>query len=421
MADYLVVRLGPGADDAAQWIMVDDNGTRRGAPRSGALEEAAADIGNSPVIVLVPAANVLTTSVDLPIRGGARLRSALPFALEEQLAENIEDLHFAAGDRRDDGTRPVAVVAKRVMDEWLVRLADAGLEPVRMVPESFGLAKIPGTLSMLLADDCVMFNDGGDIQFVMEAVKPSDMLVATGVLGERDSTDEAETDGAGHLLVYCGPDDEQRLSHEWIALRQELSSVDVHVLPDGALPRLAVTVASGAGVDLLQGAYSARTDYSAHLKPWRKVGVLLIGLMVVGFAAKGVDYFKLSKEEQVLQAQFAEEYRQVRPGDNREILDPVSAVRSVRQSLGGASGPQVFLPSLRQLGEALADNPDARIETISYRAGVIDIRVNSPDVATLDNIQKAVGASGLYRASIQSTDQVDDRISSRMQIREAGS
>ena len=42
-------------------------------------------------------------------------------------------------------------------------------------------------------------------------------------------------------------------------------------------------------------------------------------------------------------------------------------------------------------------------------------------LATLDNIQKSVGTSGLFRASIQSTDQVDDRISSRMQIREAGS
>ncbi len=421
MAEYVVVRLGPGAADEARWIVVDDNGTRRSQPRSGPLDAAAADAGTRPVIVLVPATNVLSTSVDLPIRGGARLRSALPFALEEQLADDIEHLHFAAGQRRDDGTRPVAVVARSVMDGWLARLTEAGIEPVRMVPEHYGLAKIPGTLSVLVADECVMFNDGGDVEFVMEGVNPSDVLVAAGLLGEREATPPEDSEAARHLLVYCSAEDEQRLSHEWLALRQELSSVDVHVLPDGALPRLAVTVASGAGVDLLQGPYSARTDYSAHFKPWRKVAVLLLGLLVVGLAGKGVDYFQLRSEEKELQAQFAEEYRQVRPGDNREILDPVSAVRSVRQSLGGAAGPQVFLPSLRQLGEAMAQNPNARIETISYRAGVIDIRVDSPDVATLDKIQKAVGASGQYRASIQSTDQVDDRISSRMQIREAGS
>jgi type II secretory pathway component PulL len=143
--------------------------------------------------------------------------------------------------------------------------------------------------------------------------------------------------------------------------------------------------------------------------------------MVVGMIAKGVDYYRLTQEAATLQAQFTEEYRQIRPGDTRELMDPVNAVRSIKQGLGATTGPQVFLPSLRQLSDAMAQNSKARIETISYRAGVIDVRITSPDVATLDSIQKAVSASGRFQASIQSTDQVADEISSRLQIREAGS
>jgi hypothetical protein len=75
---------------------------------------------------------------------------------------------------------------------------------------------------------------------------------------------------------------------------------------------------------------------------------------------------------------------------------------------------------MRELGAALDDNSDAEIEVISYRAGIIDLRLTVPDVATLDNIQKAVSASGRFQASIQSTDQVADRINGRIQIREAG-
>jgi len=144
-------------------------------------------------------------------------------------------------------------------------------------------------------------------------------------------------------------------------------------------------------------------------------------LLVVSLIAKGVDIYRLTQEEATLQAQFAEEYQQIRPGDTREILDPVNAVRSIRQGMGTATGPQVFLPSLRQLSDAMAQNKAARIETISYRAGVVDARITSPDVATLDNIQKSVSASGRFQASIQSTDQVADKISSRLQIRETGS
>ena len=69
----------------------------------------------------------------------------------------------------------------------------------------------------------------------------------------------------------------------------------------------------------------------------------------------------------------------------------------------------------------MADNSDAKVEAISYRAGVIDVRIVSPDVETVGNIQKAISASGRFNAAIQSTDKVADQINSRIQIREAGS
>jgi hypothetical protein len=76
---------------------------------------------------------------------------------------------------------------------------------------------------------------------------------------------------------------------------------------------------------------------------------------------------------------------------------------------------------MRELGTALAGNEGVEIEAISYRAGVIDLRLTAPDVATLNNIQQAVSASGRFRASIQRTDQVADKIDGRIQIRETGS
>jgi hypothetical protein len=51
---------------------------------------------------------------------------------------------------------------------------------------------------------------------------------------------------------------------------------------------------------------------------------------------------------------------------------------------------------------------------------VIDIRISAPDVATLDSIQRTIGESGRFTASIQSTDQDGERINSRMQIQAKG-
>ncbi len=193
MSEYFVIRLGATSDDEVEWIVADDNGTRHGAPESGSLDAAAQNVAGRAVIVLVPGTDVLTTSVELPIRSTARLHAALPFALEEHLADDVETLHFAAGRRREDGQRPVTVVSREKMDGWLRRLRDAGIEADQIVAENHGLARIPGTMSLLVAGSTMLVNDGADIEFVIQDVLPSDALVAAGLLSDRSDLAAATT------------------------------------------------------------------------------------------------------------------------------------------------------------------------------------------------------------------------------------
>lgn len=419
MAELFVLRLGRQPDQQVGWIVADDDGTRRSPPAAGTLAEAAAGVQGRPVIVLVPATESLTTTIDLPIRSTARLLAALPYALEEQIATDVETMHFAAGDKRESGRRPVSAVSRAALDAWLQLLEDVGIQPWKIVPETYGLARIPGTLSALIDDDCVMFNDGADLEFALDGAKPSDALVASGHMEER--SDDSPPEPSGHLVVYCNAADEERLSHDWIALRHELASVDINLLPDGALPRLAVTVASGAGVNLLQGRYGPKADYGSWLRPWRRVAVLLLTLTIVGFGAKGADYWRLTQEEVALQAQFTTAFQQIRPGASDDILDPVAAVNSIKRSLGTSTTTPVFLAALSVLAAALTANDSVDVEAVSFRAGVIDVRITTPDVETVGKIQKAVSASGQFSASIQSSDRVGERVNSRIQVREGGS
>ena len=106
---------------------------------------------------------------------------------QEQVADEIENLHFAPGRRFPGGRLPVAVVTHDKMADWLGRLDDAGISAAQLIPENHGLAYVPNTLSVLAAEDQVMFNDGTDLEFVLQSVKPSDALVAAGfTIAERD-------------------------------------------------------------------------------------------------------------------------------------------------------------------------------------------------------------------------------------------
>ena len=420
MAEILVIRLPEIADLPAHWIAVDSSGARRSPLVTGPLHEALVDVGDRKVVVLVPSAEVLTTSVEIPVKGGARLLAALPYALEELLADDIDKLHFAAGARRPSGRVPVSVVSKAKLAEWRQRLADAGIRPSSIISENYGLARIPGTISMLIADEQILINDGAEIELTMQDVSPGDALAAIGALD--DGHEAADAEGAGglrnmprHVLVYCGPGDEERYEHDWLAIRHELDSLDINLLPDGVTPRLAVTVATGSGMNLLQGEYAGRKEFSGLLRPWKFAAMLLVAFIGVGVVAKAIEYYSLTRQETALRELFQREYSALAP-NAAEVRDPTAVVASLRARAGRSESPQIFLESLTTLSRALGANDAARLDAISYRSGVVDLRLTAPDVVTLDNIQRVIAEDGRFTASIQSTDQVDDRVNSRMQV-----
>jgi len=253
------------------------------------------------------------------------------------------------------------------------------------------------------------------MSFVIAGISPSDAVTAAGVI------DDDQSESSQHLFVYCDAAVNDRYEKDWALLRHELSSVDVNLLPDGILPRLAVTVASGEGINLLQGRYAAKTDITVMLRPWRYAAIFLLALGVVSIIGKGADYYRLSAERTALQQQFTEEYRTLRPSGSGQVVDPVGAVNELRRSLGASTTAEpVFLPLLTQLAEALQQNDAAVVESASYRAGAIDVRLNAPDVPTLDRIVQAVNASGRFSATLKSADSVGDRVKSQIQVREAG-
>ena len=109
MAETLVIRLRAAPEAPASWLIVDANGARSGPARSGTVADALPLAAGRRVLLLVPGSEVALAEPELPLRGGARVAQAVPFALEEHLASDVDALHFAIGSRADSamGT-PVA-------------------------------------------------------------------------------------------------------------------------------------------------------------------------------------------------------------------------------------------------------------------------------------------------------------------------
>ena len=162
MADWLIIRLGDG-DAATTYMVVDPAGRQVEAPRVAPLGDMREHSAGRRVCALVPGSDVLLTEAEVPARTtGARLQQILPFALEEQLAQDIDGLHFAAGRRGATASRtPTAVVSRALVDGWLQRLRAAGLEPEAIFADGNLLPAAPAQAVVLLDQDSVLLRPAG--------------------------------------------------------------------------------------------------------------------------------------------------------------------------------------------------------------------------------------------------------------------
>ena len=413
MAETLVLRLDPADTGTGSWIVADEQGRRVGVPGAGPIEMAVPAAPGRRVLVLAPAVDVLLTSVKLPVRGAAKILRALPFALEEQIAEDIEALHFAAGRAMADGSIAAAAVDQEQLEGWLEVLADAGLEPQVICSEAEGAPAAPNHLNWLLDTARCIGRSGDGLPVVIEV----------------DSVEEALRYGPGfpgeagqpkHLSVYLTTNAREKYGAQLEALRAGLASLEVRLLPDGLLPHLAAGVVTRDPINLLQGQYAPRTQLDRLWKPWRAAAALLAAFIVVLVGQEGLRLVQLKQEEARLDEAIAVTFQQALPGARME--DPRFQVERRLALLHGSghAANEGFLTALETLGGALGQAPGIRLEAISYRTGVMDLRVQAPSVDSLEQVRQFVTRDGRFSATIQQANQRADGVEGRIQLTGGG-
>jgi general secretion pathway protein L len=411
MTDTLVIRLAP---DAAEWVVVDAGGALLDGPgRFDDTRPPPAPAGRR-TAVLVPAAAVLRTRADVPVKGAVKILQALPFALEDQLADEVDELHFAAGPRDADGRVQVAVVRRTAMADWCQRLEALDVAADAVYAESDALPDLPATATLLLEPRQLLLRTGQGDLLVAE---PEDAPVLTGLwLDQRAGSDEPPP--GANVLVYATTD-EPRLLEPIEALRPRVQSLEVRQLVGGALPRLAAGIVATPGVNLLQGEYAPRRSLGGLWPRWRVAAGLAAAAAATAVVVAGLEAWRLQREADALGASVAAAVQYTFPdagpnADPRAVLD--SRLAQLGQAAGGAPGGDEFLPTLRVVAEAVSRTGSARLESLSYRAGIFDLQVRAPSAEALDQIRQFVTADGTRTAEIQSANAEGDQVQGRIRI-----
>lgn len=340
------------------------------------FNEAVADLGPGWVLVL-PVEAVTACAVNLPTRKARWLRQALPFAVEELLADDVELMHLALGETLEDGRQRVFALRRSWLAAW-----------VQLCPLAPGQIVVDADL--LPAEGSQLIELHG--RWLLGGAGPARLA-----LNLDDWPALAASCPEPHRALCCAG--QQIAQAEREAIDEPFAWLSRQPLRN----------------NLAQGDFAAREE-SGQWQAWRPLAGMLGLWLLLQFAFDLGQGWYLQRQADSYAAASEALYRELFPQDTRLVDIRSQFDQHLRASTGG--GEARLLGLLGQVSQALlTEGAQVQIRQLDYSEtrGDLAVQVQAPDFAELERLRERLQESGLA-VQLGSASRESEGVSARVVI-----
>ena len=402
--DYLV-RLGDSLESKVFWC----KSSKYASINNGTLQQASSVVAGGRVTVLVPANDVVLHHVALPpIKNRQHFRTAVLYAVEEQLSSPIDDVHCALGAEDKQGVF-VAVVAHEKIQSWLDALKLANITPTALIPEQLYLA-----------------SHSTDT----ENSKPQEVLYLDHeqayLLPEGDSWFyPIATKNLANLKSLLPKQNHPTLVHQvkgsYIPDLEDTQlqlGTEVNTLLDAMFASW--KQGSRGTINLLQNIYRPGNHLRKLLKHWRRAVVLFAVVAVLDTGIIWYEVSKLRAEHSMYRMQMKNMYRKTFPKAVNVVDPKLQMARKLNLNVKGVSSQDGFLVALEKISRILGKKGWGSLETMIFKGGIdkssFDLMLKAKSLQHLDQLKVDLVKESGYDIEIINASSVKGVIEGRIKI-----
>ncbi|MFS1863928.1 type II secretion system protein GspL [Vibrio lentus] len=366
MSEFLTVRLSSEPQSPVQWLVWSTS--QQEVIASGELSsweqlgELTPYAEKRSCIALLPGNECLIKCVEIPKGAARQFDSMLPFLLEDEVAQDIEDLHLTILDK-DASHATVCGVDREWLKHALELFREANIIFRKVLPDTLAVPFEEQGISALQIDQHWLLRQGH-----YQAVSISKAWLP--MFLQSDWVVAGEEEQATTIFSYTAmPSDDvqQQSGVEWQAKPAELVM--------SLLSQQAIT----SSVNLLTGTFKTKSSFSKYWRVWQKVAIaacLLVAVIVTQQVLKVQQY---EAQAEAYRAESERIFRAVLPGKQR--IPTISYLKrqmnDEAKKYGGSGEGDSLLGWLALLPETLGQVKSIEVESIRYDGNRSEVRLQA--------------------------------------------
>lgn len=396
MADTLLIHFNPEHANDVTWSLVNPAGELTTMLAHGTLSDAAAIADKHKTVVLLDSSAIYLDSVKLPIKNPQKLLRAIPYALEEKIADDIEYLHFVAGKTSRDGVTPVAAIKHETL-KYIINIMEAStIKPVALIPDTLCLTANSSQWALLLQKDKIklQFDSFEAVEFDRDTLP----LLLKSALQQTDRQPPEK------IILFTADGDESATDdiNEVIPETVELIKVSYNTHP---LVVFCGQYKHALALNLLQGDYKPQQKTNVNWQRWRLAASLSAIWLCLNLGMTSVQYNAFEETNNKLQVEIDNIYKKTFPESKRIVNARVQMEQKLNELKGqGNAGSNTSLMALlSDSSAALSSEKSVIIQTISYRNNTIDIEVTGANLQNIEQLNKKLNNASLNAEIVSSS------------------
>ena len=410
MSDTLLIHYNIENSAQTSWALCNDEGELTSRISSGSLDDLTELAQNHRSIVLLNSQCLHINELQLPTQNMQKMLKAVPFAIEEFIADDIEKLHFVVSKQKSSNTTSVVGINRSTLQKIIDNFQAADIFIDKIIPDALCLA----------ANDQQWAALNYQNHSYLQTSQLNGMMIPDDALpyALKSKLDDEATVKPEKLLLFCESENTSALDLEHLEIDDddiELVNIVYNAHP---LVVFCGNYKQASKLNLLQHDFKIKSKSFGYWQQWRLAAALAAIWLVLHLSVTAFQYNQVKAENIVVKNKIEKIYKTAFP-KSRKINNPRKQMEqklNALKSANGSAGSGLLFLLEKSFSGLDQETKDITFQSITYRNNRMDIGLDSKNLQAIENLNKKINTNNTIKAEISSSSSEKDKVKGNIRI-----